>query len=350
VTEARSISGSEGLRVKYAIWPRVTGSTWDNFMLGIDAGTDSGSGSSIDMFNVVDNLLQYDGIGALFHTCDDCGIADSYATAYHDRGIVVGDPIGGVGNSQTHSFKIDHVEGGGVGFGSEQESFDIGSSAENAAISHSYHESPSNANNSAVRLGQVAGNVNGIAIEDSVFSTNNTNVPAIVAGSNFVQALRLGGNTFLNWPVGLSCSGTTSNIFLEPSYFSSVATDYSSCSGVQVQGDELQNPAGASSPVPITLASFSPPTTTLNGVAGTAICGEGLESYPKIAVCVLNGYQETGSAQTWSFPIAFSTPPVLSESGGSCGTYNPSATASQLTLPANAAMTAETCNVVAIGQ
>lgn len=67
----------------------------------------------------------------------------------------------------------------------------------------------------------------------------------------------------------------------------------------------------------------------------------------KIATCYLNAYQETGSAQSFTFPTAFSAAPNLL---ASCGTYNPPATASVLTLPANASMTAETCNVTAIGQ
>jgi hypothetical protein len=344
--------GSEGVKAQFAIWPRITGSSWMNFMVGIEVGSDSPSGSTSDMFNIVDNLLQYDGIGALFHACDDCGVTDSYVTGYHDRGIVVGDPIGGVNAAQTHNFKIDHVEGGGEGYGSMQETYDIGDNAENAAIVHSYHESWSTSNNSAVRLGQLDGNVAGIDIEDNVFSQDNltSTVPAIVTGSNFVLALRLGGNAFINWNTGVYCSGTTSNILLDPNYFNSITTDYSNCKGVQVQGDKIQNVASASAAVPMTVASLSPPTTTLNGVAGTAVCGQGLDSYPKVAVCVLNGYQQTGAPQTWSFPASFSTAPVLSESAGSCGAYNPSATAGVLTLPANAAMTAESCNVVAIGQ
>jgi hypothetical protein len=46
-----------------------------------------------------------------------------------------------------------------------------------------------------------------------------------------------------------------------------------------------------------------------------------------LVTCYLNGYANTGTAQTYSYP-----------------------TASTLTLPANASMTAETCNIVAIGQ
>jgi hypothetical protein len=91
--------------------------------------------------------------------------------------------------------------------------------------------------------------------------------------------------------------------------------------------------------------------TSLSGTTGTALCSEAVQGTSlKIATCYLNGYAQTGTAQTYTFPIAFSAAPVLLESGGSCGTYNPSSTATVLTLPANASMTAETCNVVAEGQ
>jgi len=87
-----------------------------------------------------------------------------------------------------------------------------------------------------------------------------------------------------------------------------------------------------------------------NGTSGTATCVQPLTGGVKITSCYLNGYANTSTAQTYSYPTAFSTTPVLLESGESCGTYNPTTTASVLTLPANASMTAETCNVVVIGQ
>jgi hypothetical protein len=88
----------------------------------------------------------------------------------------------------------------------------------------------------------------------------------------------------------------------------------------------------------------------LSGTAGTAQCSESVQGVLKIANCLLTGYQETGTAQTFTFPTAFSFVPVLQEGAGSCGTYNPTTTATALTLPANAAMTAESCNVVLLGQ
>ncbi|MBF6569880.1 MAG: hypothetical protein IVW54_13510 [Candidatus Binataceae bacterium] len=91
--------------------------------------------------------------------------------------------------------------------------------------------------------------------------------------------------------------------------------------------------------------------TSQNGTSGKATCSEAIQGTAwKVVSCYLNGYAETGTAQTFTFPTAFSTTPVLLESGGSCGTYNPASTATVLTLPANASMTAETCNVTAMGQ
>ena len=97
------------------------------------------------------------------------------------------------------------------------------------------------------------------------------------------------------------------------------------------------------------LSSFGTTATTNNGTAGSAVCSQPIVGGLKMAYCCLNGYQETGTAQTWAFPTPFNTTPVLLQSGGSCGTYNPSVTATVLTLPANASMTAETCDLVILG-
>ena len=98
------------------------------------------------------------------------------------------------------------------------------------------------------------------------------------------------------------------------------------------------------------ISRFGSTATSQNGTSGTAACTQPIVGSVKIATCYLNGYANTGTAQTYTYATAFSTTPVLLESGGSCGTYNPSTTASTLTLPANASMTAETCNIVALGQ
>lgn len=92
--------------------------------------------------------------------------------------------------------------------------------------------------------------------------------------------------------------------------------------------------------------------------AGTAACSEPMAGGSfKVVNCLLTGYQETGTAQTVCFNgggctanlggVNFSTAPNIL---ASCGTYEPTATATVLTLPANASMTAETCNITAIGQ
>lgn len=90
--------------------------------------------------------------------------------------------------------------------------------------------------------------------------------------------------------------------------------------------------------------------TAINGTNGTANCSEGLQGEQKMATCYLNGYAQNGTAQSYTFPTTFSATPVLLESGGSCGAFNPSVTATMLILPASAAMKPETCNVVVMGQ
>ena len=96
-----------------------------------------------------------------------------------------------------------------------------------------------------------------------------------------------------------------------------------------------------------TAFNSAPVTTTVTGTSGSAVCSQSMQGTLKTATCYLNAYQETGTAQTYAYPTAFSTSPNLL---ASCGTYEPASTASTLTLPANASMTAETCNITAIGQ
>ncbi|MGB8412643.1 MAG: hypothetical protein WCE23_07445 [Candidatus Binatus sp.] len=101
----------------------------------------------------------------------------------------------------------------------------------------------------------------------------------------------------------------------------------------------------------------APAATTLTGTAGTAVCSQSMQGTLKIATCYLNAYQETGTAQTVCFNgsgctanlagVNFSAAPNIL---ASCGTYGPTSSATVLTLPANAGMTAETCNITAIGQ
>ena len=94
--------------------------------------------------------------------------------------------------------------------------------------------------------------------------------------------------------------------------------------------------------------------TQINGTSGSAYCYTfNLGNALSIVSCTLNGYAQTGSAQTYTFPFSMQQVPVLSMAGGTqgtCGTYNPTTTKSVLTLPANSGMTAESCNILAIGQ
>jgi len=108
---------------------------------------------------------------------------------------------------------------------------------------------------------------------------------------------------------------------------------------------------------------LTPAVQVVNGTSGTATCSMSLSGTLKVVTCYLNGYAQTGTAQTVCFngtgctanlggvvgvgSANFSAAPNLL---ASCGTYNPGSTATVLTLPANASMTAETCNVTAIGQ
>ena len=94
--------------------------------------------------------------------------------------------------------------------------------------------------------------------------------------------------------------------------------------------------------------------TQINGTSGSAYCYTfNLGNALSIVSCTLNGYAQTGSAQTYTFPFSMQQVPVLSMAGGTqgtCGTYNPTTTKSVLTLPANSGMTAESCNILVIGQ
>jgi hypothetical protein len=95
-----------------------------------------------------------------------------------------------------------------------------------------------------------------------------------------------------------------------------------------------------------------------SGDTGTAACTS-YTTMPKTVQCYLSGYTCLlgGSgctvAQTFTYVLPFSTAPVVlmnsASSTGSCGTYNPSVTATSITFPANAGMSAETCSVVLTG-
>lgn len=91
-------------------------------------------------------------------------------------------------------------------------------------------------------------------------------------------------------------------------------------------------------------------TTTFSGTSGTASCAYNIVGGSAKATCALVGYANTGAAQTWTYVLPMITVPIVTESAGSCGTWNPSSTATTLTLPQNAAMTAETCQILVEGQ
>ena len=99
-----------------------------------------------------------------------------------------------------------------------------------------------------------------------------------------------------------------------------------------------------------TLGDIISGATSISGTSGTASCSQNVVGLIKTASCILTAYQETSTAQTYPFPIAFSTTPLFQGGNTACGTYNASTTASTLTLPANSAMTASTCNIVVTGQ
>jgi len=98
-------------------------------------------------------------------------------------------------------------------------------------------------------------------------------------------------------------------------------------------------------------ASLTAGVGCASGTTGYADCQESIVGGIKtVSVQIQGGYTETGAAQTWNYPTAFYYTPAMTISGGSCGTYNPSTTASTFTFPANAAMTAENCQIVLMGQ
>ncbi|MHB8392837.1 MAG: hypothetical protein ACYDBH_25215, partial [Acidobacteriaceae bacterium] len=60
-----------------------------------------------------------------------------------------------------------------------------------------------------------------------------------------------------------------------------------------------------------TVFNSFPATSTLTGTSGTATCSQSMQGTLKTATCYLNAYQETGTAQTFTFPAAFSAAPNL---------------------------------------
>lgn len=88
-------------------------------------------------------------------------------------------------------------------------------------------------------------------------------------------------------------------------------------------------------------------TTSQSGSSGTAACTETASGTALTESCYLNGYAETGAAQTVTYPIPFITAPNINQN---CVPYGATSTNTVLTLPANAAMTAQTCVLTVSGQ
>lgn len=92
----------------------------------------------------------------------------------------------------------------------------------------------------------------------------------------------------------------------------------------------------------------APTGTVITGTSGTVTWWQPYIGALKMTVIQLEAYAQTGSAQTFAYPTAYAVSPVLVGSNG-CGSYVPTTNTTTLTLPANAAMTPESCNVVAMG-
>ena len=105
-----------------------------------------------------------------------------------------------------------------------------------------------------------------------------------------------------------------------------------------------------------TIISSKAADSTQSGTSGTATCFQPFQGTAyKYGLCTLSGYAETGTAQTWTYPTAYTTLPVILANSGSvagqCGAINSqSTTTTVLTLPANAAMTAQTCVIIIEGR
>ncbi|MGH7782087.1 MAG: hypothetical protein ACREQR_19900 [Candidatus Binataceae bacterium] len=172
-------------------------------------------------------------------------------------------------------------------------------------------------------------------------------------------------------PYGQSCGtwigdqfspplGNSSNSFVYPAQPGGLP--FVTWDGQGLQPSYTAIDSGVFLPTPTTFvpyAQFIKPTYT-NGTAGYAACTMNDQGTIKVVSCQLSGYQETGTAQTVGFAsggtitlpgINFATAPnVVQSSCANTGATAASATTSALTLPAGASMTAESCNITAMGQ
>jgi len=94
-----------------------------------------------------------------------------------------------------------------------------------------------------------------------------------------------------------------------------------------------------------------PGAPTIVGTSGTAYCRQDYGGGgAKTATCYLSGYANTGTAQTWTYPAPYSTVPLVS--GTTCGANGTglASSATVLTLPAGASMSAGSCQIIIQGQ
>jgi hypothetical protein len=90
--------------------------------------------------------------------------------------------------------------------------------------------------------------------------------------------------------------------------------------------------------------------SNFTGTSGTAQCSMGLNGVQKMVTCALNGYAQTGSAGTFAFLTPFAQVPLMTYGTGCTSFPPPSPSTTTLTLPSNASMTAESCEILVIGQ
>jgi hypothetical protein len=196
-----------------------------------------------------------------------------------------------------------------------------------------------------------------ISISASRFVPTSVSGDKIYLYYGFHGALALSNNDFsdgnntANWQMTCNnnaydnnvCWTSVGNFYPNNNPFAGVTFTGAGAQGVVTQGDKFNDGSGN------TIDLFRKDFT---GTSGSATCVQTADG-PKRTVCYLNGYANTGAAQTYSYQMPYNVGALTegtTTGGSSCGTYNPTTTTTTLTLPANAAMTAETCSIQMIGQ
>lgn len=175
--------------------------------------------------------------------------------------------------------------------------------------------------------------------------------PSVSFRGNWIENDIAGFGIYLNGGAGAQGPSIVENHFIVNPAIKSTGSVGTTVTGNYFGSGWLDNASTWINPT-IDATNVSPygPSKVFAGTSGTASCVVNILGGSVIGSCYLAGYANTGAAQTWIFNPTFVAAPILQESGGSCGTFNPSATSGLLTLPANAAMTAETCTVLIWGQ